>query len=314
MIAYTTLPAATIDVTRRTTFDIGIGTGDKVTFHAIVVIDRTRRTGRIEVLLDQTSQQFDIGRSTHIATEGDIRIAQTAAISIVTNLSTCLDSYVRIIALPLGIRFHQRVIGKVRIILSHAVPQCFSRFGMSGVIGLSIFHDRLLIEYAAVLTTAIDLPYSGTIFQVNLRIFRPGILTEASTENRCQFTVGLIRPYWGCDVHRTVDGATETVITTIDSRYRGILTMVVHNGLYDIAGVCVIMHTIRTTEDLIQFDGRSVRYVDHRPARDTFLITATIDRIDLSTCQIDDGRGLIGRLCIAGYVCFNTHAQPYKGT
>ena len=67
MIADITFPSATIDVTGRTTLDVGISTGGKV-LGTKDVIDTTGSTGSIEVFLDNSTQQGNIRGAIGITT------------------------------------------------------------------------------------------------------------------------------------------------------------------------------------------------------------------------------------------------------
>ena len=68
----------------------------------------------------------------------------------------------------------------------------------------------------SLLTTAIDLIDPGTVKEVHLSVFRPGVQASSCTIDGGQIAFFLIRPYWRGDVHMGVERTTLTVVTTID--------------------------------------------------------------------------------------------------
>ena len=87
MIAYTTLPATTIDVTCCTTFDIGISRSDEIIIEIILrnivfIVYRTHGTCSIKVFRHLTTKQGDVGCSVHIAGIGSICITEATTIGV----------------------------------------------------------------------------------------------------------------------------------------------------------------------------------------------------------------------------------------
>ena len=66
--------------------------------------------------------------------------------------------------------------------------------------------------------------------------------------------------------------------------------MIVHIRLIDITWLR-IRHTIATTEDTVQTDGGTCRYIDDGTPRDTSLVTGTIYILHLTTHQVNNSRG-----------------------
>ena len=142
MIAYTTLPATTIDVTCCTTFDIGIGRSDEIIIEIILrnivfIVHRTYGTGGIEVLRYLTTQQGDVGCSVHIASICSICIteattigvgtAQASIIHITTDISTLVDDNVGIVFLAVSGYCQVIVQSGVGIAISNGEVDMFCR-------------------------------------------------------------------------------------------------------------------------------------------------------------------------------------------
>ena len=105
MIAHVALPTATIDITHHTTLDIGIGTGDEIIVEIILIdiiyiIHGTDCSCRIDILADNTAQQFNIGSAIHIAAIGKCVGTQSATVCIADHLGAFHDTHIRIVCLP----------------------------------------------------------------------------------------------------------------------------------------------------------------------------------------------------------------------
>ena len=101
-IAYVTCPAATIDVTYRTTFDISRRAGGEV-FSSKQVIDSTGSTCSIEVLVNNATKKCDISGAIDITAtyKGIVFITKSTAVCIVTYISPFVDNDVGIVAISL---------------------------------------------------------------------------------------------------------------------------------------------------------------------------------------------------------------------
>ena len=87
MIAHATAPTATIDITHRTTFYIGIGTGG-VVLGSKDVIDRSRRTSCIDILSNRTTEKGNVSRTIHITASDKGLVFNTISTSV------CIVAYV----------------------------------------------------------------------------------------------------------------------------------------------------------------------------------------------------------------------------
>ena len=120
MITYATFPTAAIDVTGRTTLNIGIGRSNEIIVEIILgyfvfVVHRTYSTCCIEVLGYLTTKQGDIGGAVYITGIRSICITQTATVGvsaaqasvihITADIGTCFDENVGVIFL--AISFHR---------------------------------------------------------------------------------------------------------------------------------------------------------------------------------------------------------------
>ena len=95
VIAYATSPTATIDVTCRTTLDIGIGRSNEwlvevISSNVVFIVYRTYGSCGIEVFCYSSSKQGDVGCSVHVAGIGSVGITQTATIGIGTAETTII--------------------------------------------------------------------------------------------------------------------------------------------------------------------------------------------------------------------------------
>ena len=93
VIAHTTLPATTIDVTCRTALDISIGRGyerivEIILGYVVFIVHRTHGTSSIEVLRDLTAKESDKGSTMYVAGVRSICITQTTAVGIGTTQTT----------------------------------------------------------------------------------------------------------------------------------------------------------------------------------------------------------------------------------
>ena len=115
--------------------------------------------------------------------------------------------------------------------------------------------QRLRIQHLAVVTTAIDLPYLGSVEQVDLGILRPGVFSETCTEDGCigiftRVLSILVSIYGSTDIYLSVKGTVGRVVSAKDSFHTSIGTAIVHLSLIDIARRHGI-DTIGTTEDTV---------------------------------------------------------------
>ena len=98
------------------------------------------------------------------------------------------------------------------------------------------------------------------------------------------------------DIHLAVERTTVVVVASVDARsvatYQGIFTAPVHIGFIDITSH-IVLNTISSTKDILKFDGRTSRHIDHRAAGDSLLIATAIDSLQLTTDKVNDGRGLV---------------------
>ena len=103
VVADITLPTATIDVTHRTACNEGIGTGG-VVFCTENIIDGSRRTCCINILVHGTTKQGDICRTIDItaSNEGIVIMAKTATVGVVTDVGSLLDNNVGVVTIGLG--------------------------------------------------------------------------------------------------------------------------------------------------------------------------------------------------------------------
>ena len=101
VITHTASPAATEDVTRHTALDVGIGTGLIIVLVCYVkeIVDTTGRTSRIDIFIDRTAKQSDIGRTIDIATQSIRCTTIATAIGIAPYSGTLFDNDVGIVSL-----------------------------------------------------------------------------------------------------------------------------------------------------------------------------------------------------------------------
>ena len=161
VIAYTTLPSATIDVTCSSALDIGISSSNEIVvevifYYIVLVIDRADCTCGIDIFGHRAAKQTDIGGTVYVASIRCIRIPQTTAIGvcsakatsihIATDVSTLVDADVGVIFIGsqgvsqtiVGIDIAQREVNRCCVF---CIPSI----------------DGLLVHYAAQLSTAIHL-------------------------------------------------------------------------------------------------------------------------------------------------------------
>ena len=98
------------------------------------------------------------------------------------------------------------------------------------------------------------------------------------------------------DIHLAVERTTVVVVASIDARpvatYQSIFTAPVHIGFIDITSY-IVLNTIGSTEDILKFDCRAYRHIDHRAAGDSLLIATAIDSLQLTTGKVNNGRGFV---------------------
>ena len=98
------------------------------------------------------------------------------------------------------------------------------------------------------------------------------------------------------DIHLAVERTTIVVVASIDARsvatYQSIFTAPVYIGLINITSY-IVLNTIGSTEDILKFDGRTSRHIDHRTTSNSLLIATTIDSLQLATGKVNDGRGFV---------------------
>ena len=117
----------------------------------------------------------------------------------------------------------------------------------------------------------------------------------------------------------TVEGAAAVIVTTVDTRtiatHESIATVPVDIRLIDVARIPLIQ-AVGTTKDGFRTEGRTSRYVDHSASGDTLLIATSIDSLEMTTQQVDDGRCLVRCLWVVGSsLCYaHTYAAALTGT
>ncbi len=119
VVTYAALPAATIDVTCCTAFDIGVGRSDKrvvevISSYRILIVHRTHGSCGVEVLCYLTSKQSYVGCSVNVArvrrvgitksTTVCIGTAKATVVHITTDISAFVDDNVGIVFLAVSIR------------------------------------------------------------------------------------------------------------------------------------------------------------------------------------------------------------------
>ena len=127
------------------------------------------------------------------------------------------------------------------------------------------------------------------------------------------------------DIHLAVERTTVVVVASVDARsvatYQSIFTAPVHIGFIDITSH-IVLNTIGSTKDILKFDGRTSRHIDHRAAGDSLLIATAIDSLQLATGKVNDGRGIIWilfyrfsvRCRVSGLFHTHTDTATFTGT
>ena len=245
------------------------------------VIDITGSTSCIEVSLDCSTQQVDIGCSGHVTTAGNILVTQSTTVGIAKNGSPTINVDVGIVFTTHFRFLCQWVIQSVLRISVHTQVEfryrCSPRF------------QRLLVDDLTVLSAAIYLIYLSTVKQVHLGILCPGVLTESGSIDRCQITRGPVLPdrfgYVDLSIERTVG----IVVTTIDiAVHRRFLTVIVDMRFVNVARN-ILIQTKTATKEVANLDSRTFWYVDHRTTNHTLIEAAAIDIAELAAYQVDDG-------------------------
>ena len=121
MVTYVSLVTATIDVTCRTTLDIGIG-GSNESIILIIeiwsvkeVINTSGTSTGIDILLDLTAKDSDIGTTIDVTSLCNRSITQTATVGIALDNSTFVDDYIGVMLL-LTIQLCCRLVIKFRTV------------------------------------------------------------------------------------------------------------------------------------------------------------------------------------------------------
>ena len=253
MVSHCTCPSATIDVTTGTALDIGIGRCGEVS--AKEVIDCSHSTGSIEVLIDLSTEQGDVGGTIDVTTTDKLVVCLTksATISIVTYISTFVDDDVGVISLfsccsfcvfaVIYLRFSGKRILQISGFIS-GIVKCSRKtchiwviatterpgslpFFIGHIITLlvfcrlqcsDVFLYTLSTHHAASLAAAIDFPNLCAIIQVDLSIFAPGIGTASSTINRgcCHAIVRVRLSDRDINIDFAIEGATFLVIASVN--------------------------------------------------------------------------------------------------
>ena len=105
MVTYVSLVTTTIDVTRRTTLDIGVGCSDKLVaaISKIIsvkeVINTSGTTSSIDILLNLTTKDSDISATIDITCLCYRSITQTATIGIAFYNSALIDNHIGVMLL-----------------------------------------------------------------------------------------------------------------------------------------------------------------------------------------------------------------------
>ena len=120
----------------------------------------------------------------------------------------------------------------------------------------------------------------------------PGVLTVTCAIDSSIIFVSLIVIDWSINVDVTIECTATVVVTTIDTRavaaHKGIATVPVDVGFIYITRIPLIQ-TVSTAEDGLCTEGRALWHIDHRATGDTLLIATTIDSLEVSAQQVDDG-------------------------
>ena len=343
MFADATHVAATKDVTHHTTSKEDCGRGHKVIAEVILqrialiiftitVEHRTHRTCCHEVFLHRATQQGDIGRSVHIAASAYIRRAHATAIgiatiddesrngikSIRTHDGTLVDDYIGVVFLAVVTSLGQGVVQSVLFVF-FAVCISVGNLQTSVFIVVIFFYRHPFrgchVSHTTIMTTTIDYIDLRALVQVHFGILRPGVLTKAGTIDGCHIASRFIRPHRCINIHTAIERTTRIVVATIEGTGKCISTVPVHITLIDIANL-LVTDAIGTTKDLVKTDCRTRWHIDHRTPCKTFPVAATIDSIQLTTRQVDDGRDSItvGLISIGSHIVSHAQSAPCTST
>ena len=265
MVSHSTCPSAAIDVTCRAALDIGIGRGDEVCTKE--VIDGSHSTGSIEVLIDLSTEQGDVGGAIDVTTADKyvVFLTKSSTISIVAYICTFVDDDIGVISLKSecvrgvfavvylcysgnGILQIGRCVGGISecsreachvwVIVTTERPGSLP-FGISHIITLLIFCRlkccdvflyTLSTHHAASLSAAIDFPNLCAIIQVDLSIFAPGVGTASSTIDRscCHAKIRMRLSDRDINIDFAIDGATLQVVTTIQCALHHCVILVIN--------------------------------------------------------------------------------------
>ena len=195
----------------ETAVDIAVALGT----HTEEVVDTTSRTGSIDILTHRTTKQGDIGVTIHITTHGNRGVTITATVCIRAHRGTFVDQHIGIVFIGLVttivhtsypdkmgiVEVHVGIMDITRIftltivvitkgpgILPSGSPVVIPTISPVGIIfgylrrravhiKTHIGLHTLGIEHMTHLTTTIDFPDIGTVFEIHLSILRPGINT-----------------------------------------------------------------------------------------------------------------------------------------
>ena len=164
------------------------------------------------------------------------------------------------------------------------------------------------------LTATIYLKDLGTIKEIHLGVFCPSVQTFSSAIDCSQVSFILVRPNRRRDVDLGVERTALTVIAAKDGTcHTGALTcvIVVHMRLIDITWR-ENLRAIGSAEDVLYLDGGLLRHVDHRAAGNALFVAATIDSINLSANEVDDGGVLVERFLVSSNLLFCCRCGRYS--